>query len=97
MHWDFEIISVPLKKIEDIPFLLEKYRSSIDLVIVGGGDGTLNAMADVLVETQLPLGIIPLGTANDLPRTLGIPNSIPEACRIIAEGNLKYIDFRLGK
>ncbi|MFM7712084.1 MAG: diacylglycerol kinase family protein, partial [Microcystis sp.] len=60
--WDFEIISVPLKKVEDIPFLLEKYRSSIDLVIVGGGDGTLNAMADMLVETQLPLGIIPLGT-----------------------------------
>ena len=92
-HWDFEIISVPLKKVEDIPFLLEKYRSSIDLVIVGGGDGTLNAMVDVLVETQLPLGIIPLGTANDLARTLGIPNSIAEACRIIAEGNLKYIDL----
>ncbi len=92
-HWDFEIISVPLKKVEDIPFLIEKYRSSIDLVIVGGGDGTLNAMADVLVETQLPLGIIPLGTANDLARTLGIPNSIAEACRIIAEGNLKYIDL----
>ena len=92
-HWDFEIISVPLKKVEDIPFLLEKYRSNIDLVIVGGGDGTLNAMVDVLVETQLPLGIIPLGTANDLARTLGIPNSIAEACRIIAEGNLKYIDL----
>jgi YegS/Rv2252/BmrU family lipid kinase len=92
-HWDFEIISVPFKKVEDIPFLLEKYRSNIDLVIVGGGDGTLNAMVDVLVETQLPLGIIPLGTANDLARTLGIPNSIAEACRIIAEGNLKYIDL----
>jgi YegS/Rv2252/BmrU family lipid kinase len=92
-HWDFEIISVPLKKVEDIPFLMEKYRSNIDLVIVGGGDGTLNAMVDVLVETQLPLGIIPLGTANDLARTLGIPNSIAEACRIIAEGNLKYIDL----
>jgi YegS/Rv2252/BmrU family lipid kinase len=92
-HWDFEIISVPLKKVEDIPFLMEKYRSNIDLVIVGGGDGTLNAMADMLVETQLPLGIIPLGTANDLARTLGIPNSIAEACRIIAEGNLKYIDL----
>ena len=92
-HWDFEIISVPLKKVEDIPFLLEKYRSNIDLVIVGGGDGTLNAVVDVLLETQLPLGIIPLGTANDLARTLGIPNSIAEACRIIAEGNLKYIDL----
>jgi YegS/Rv2252/BmrU family lipid kinase len=91
--WDFEIISAPFKKVEDIPFLIEKYRSNIDLIIVGGGDGTLNAVVDELVETQLPLGIIPLGTANDLARTLGIPNSIPEACRIIAEGDLKYIDL----
>jgi diacylglycerol kinase (ATP) len=92
-HWDFEIISTPFKNIQDIPSLIKKYRNNIDLVIVGGGDGTLNAVVDVLVETQLPLGIIPLGTANDLARTLGIPNSISEACRIIAEGNLKYIDL----
>lgn len=92
-NWDFEIISTPFKNIQDISFLIHKYRSNIDLVIVGGGDGTLNAVVDVLAEVQLPLGIIPLGTANDLARTLGIPNSIPEACRIIAEGNLKYIDL----
>jgi YegS/Rv2252/BmrU family lipid kinase len=91
--WDFEIISTPFKNIQDIPLIIHKYRPNIDLVIVGGGDGTLNAVVDVLVEVQLPLGIIPLGTANDLARTLGIPNSLPEACRIIAEGNLKYIDL----
>jgi diacylglycerol kinase (ATP) len=92
-NWDFEIISTPFKNVQDIPLIIHKYRPNIDLVIVGGGDGTLNAVVDVLVEVQLPLGIIPLGTANDLARTLGIPNSIPEACRIIAEGNLKYIDL----
>jgi diacylglycerol kinase (ATP) len=92
-NWDFEIISTPFKNVQDIPLIIHKYRPNIDLVIVGGGDGTLNAVVDILVEVQLPLGIIPLGTANDLARTLGIPNSIPEACRIIAEGNLKYIDL----
>ena len=47
----------------------------MDLVIVGGGDGTLKAAVDSLVQYQLPLGILPLGTANDLARTLSIPTS----------------------
>ncbi len=70
-----------------------QYRDKVDLVIVGGGDGTLNAAAAGLVEAQLPLGIIPLGTANDLARTLGIPTSISEACTIIATGQKLPIDL----
>jgi YegS/Rv2252/BmrU family lipid kinase len=64
-------------------------------VIVAGGDGTLNAAVDALVETQLTLGILPLGTANDLARTLGIPNSLPDACKIIANGEVRRIDLGL--
>ncbi|MGM3307987.1 lipid kinase [Anabaena sp. WFMT] len=73
--------------------VIRQYHHEIDLVIVGGGDGTLNAAVDAVVETQLPLGILPLGTANDLARTLGIPNSLPEACQIIAAGQLQHIDL----
>jgi YegS/Rv2252/BmrU family lipid kinase len=90
---DFELITVPIKSSEQLPQLVHKHQKSIDLVIVGGGDGTLNAIVDSLVETKIPLGILPLGTANDLARTLSIPLSIPEACRAIASGNLKYIDL----
>jgi YegS/Rv2252/BmrU family lipid kinase len=63
------------------------------LVILGGGDGTLNAAAAGLVDTQLPLGILPLGTANDLARTLGIPESISQACDVIAAGYHCQIDL----
>ncbi len=73
--------------------LIHQYKYQVDLVIVGGGDGTLNAAVDGLVETQLPMGILPLGTANDLARTLGIPNSLPEACKIIANGEVRRIDL----
>ncbi|AFZ55660.1 hypothetical protein Anacy_0045 [Anabaena cylindrica PCC 7122] len=73
--------------------VIRQYHHEIDLVIVGGGDGTLNAAVDAVVETQLPLGILPLGTANDLARTLGIPNSLPEACQVIAAGQLQHIDL----
>jgi YegS/Rv2252/BmrU family lipid kinase len=75
--------------------MIRRYQQEIDLVIVGGGDGTLNAAVGAIVDTQLPLGILPLGTANDLARTLGIPNSIPQACQIIANGQLRRIDLGL--
>lgn len=90
---DFELITIPVKSAEQMPQLIRQHKESVDLVIVGGGDGTLNAVVDSLVETKLPLGILPLGTANDLARTLGIPLYIPEACRAIASGNVKYIDL----
>ncbi|WP_218080439.1 lipid kinase [Anthocerotibacter panamensis] len=70
-----------------------KYRDRVDLVIVGGGDGTLNAAAAGLVETQLPLGILPLGTANDLARTLSLPTALPDACQVIQRGQTRRIDL----
>ncbi len=78
---------------QQLPELIRRYQNRVDLVIIGGGDGTLNAAADALIETQLPLGILPLGTANDLARTLEIPNSLPEACEIIAKGQVRRIDL----
>jgi diacylglycerol kinase (ATP) len=63
-----------------------------DLVIVAGGDGTLNSAVDGLVASRLPFGVLPLGTANDLARTLQLPTDLNEACRIIAEGYTRSID-----
>lgn len=90
---DFELVEESTADPEHLPEVICQYRDKVDLVIVGGGDGTLNAAAAGLVETQLPLGIIPLGTANDLARTLGIPVSISEACKIIATGRNLPIDL----
>ncbi len=68
-------------------------EDGLDCVILGGGDGTLNVAAAALRETGLPLGILPMGTANDLARTLGIPPEPLAAARIIAEGHFKSIDL----
>lgn len=73
--------------------LIRQHRDQVDCVIVAGGDGTLNGVADALVETQLPLGVLPLGTANDLARTLGLPVQLEAACEVIAAGNLRRIDL----
>jgi diacylglycerol kinase (ATP) len=61
--------------------------------VLGGGDGTLNAALPGLLDTGLPLGIIPLGTANDLVRTLALPLDIAGAVKVIAAGRLCKVDL----
>lgn len=73
--------------------LIKREAGSYDLVIVGGGDGSLNAAAPALVETGLPLGVLPLGTANDFARTLAIPPDPAQAARIIVAGFKSPIDL----
>ena len=62
-------------------------------LIVGGGDGTLSTVAARIAGTEIVLGVIPMGTANDFARTLGIPSQPVDAARIIAEGNIKQVDL----
>ncbi len=73
--------------------LIRELAGQVDRVVIGGGDGTLNAAASGLVGTGLPLGIIPLGTANDLARTLGIPSDPEQAAQVIAAGRLHRVDL----
>ncbi|MGB3390749.1 MAG: lipid kinase [Pseudaminobacter sp.] len=78
---------------ETIADLIRREAKAYDLVIVGGGDGTLNAAAPGLVDTGLPLGVLPLGTANDFARTLGIPPDPSQAAGIIAAGFQTPVDL----
>jgi diacylglycerol kinase (ATP) len=66
--------------------------AGFDLVIVGGGDGTINAAVRGVLQTGLPMGILPMGTANDLARTLSIPLDLVEAARVVALGHTRRID-----
>jgi YegS/Rv2252/BmrU family lipid kinase len=66
-----------------------------DLVVVGGGDGTVSCAAGRVAGTDATLGVLPLGTANDLARTLEIPSDVAAACAAVAEG--KVVDIDLGR
>jgi diacylglycerol kinase (ATP) len=72
---------------------IARRRHEADLVIVCGGDGTVNSAAKGVLETGLPMGILPMGTANDLARTLGIPEDLGLAADIIAAGHTSRIDL----
>ena len=68
--------------------------SGYRLLILGGGDGSVSSVVDFLAHHDVTLGLLPLGTANDFARTLGIPSDIEGACDAIANG--KVVDVDLG-
>jgi YegS/Rv2252/BmrU family lipid kinase len=61
-------------------------------IIAGGGDGTINAVASVLVDTDRTLGVLPLGTLNHFAKDLNIPLSVEEAARICLDGREASVD-----
>lgn len=63
-----------------------------NLVIVGGGDGTISAAASALIGTETKLGILPLGTLNHFARDLAIPADVDEAAALIAKGSVRQVD-----
>lgn len=63
------------------------------MVVLAGGDGTMNAAAPALLDLERPVGLLPLGTANDLARTLGIPFDPAEAAEVIIAGRTRRIDL----
>ncbi|MGE5073511.1 MAG: diacylglycerol/lipid kinase family protein [Anaerolineae bacterium] len=67
-------------------------RSGIRLIVVAGGDGTIDSVAGALVDGDATLGIIPTGTRNNLAFNLGIPGTVPEAVRLLREGRRLKID-----
>jgi diacylglycerol kinase (ATP) len=68
--------------------------SDYRLLVLGGGDGSVSSVVDFLANREVVLGLLPLGTANDFARTLGIPSDIAGSCETIANG--KVVDVDLG-
>lgn len=64
----------------------------IDAVAVAGGDGTLSPLIDCLVERQLPLLVLPAGTANDFARSLCMPGTPEDLAALLTDGRLSAVD-----
>lgn len=62
------------------------------VIVAAGGDGTVSAVAQVLADSGVPLGILPLGTLNHFARDLGLPLGIAEAAAVIAAGHVAKVD-----
>ena len=68
-------------------------REDIDVLLVGGGDGTVSSAAGALMNHKVALGILPAGTMNLFARTLQIPQSIEAAVAALADGTIIEVDI----
>jgi len=72
-------------------------RNGADLVITCGGDGTIESAANALVNTTVPLGILPAGTRNNIARSLGIPLNLAKAVTLLRSGEERAISAGLAR
>ncbi len=80
-----EIFELPRKcSVEQVKKAIESVKA--DRVIAVGGDGTLKLVAECLLNTETPIGIIPTGSANGMAKELGIPLNIEEALAVAVTG-----------
>ena len=92
-------ILVPFNKAEKPRVVAEALDRGATRIIAGGGDGTINAVANALIgngktKPEVELGVFPLGTANDFARGLGLPlNDLNECLRIACTRDSRAIDI----
>ncbi len=80
---------------EDLEIVINNSKNFIDVVTAAGGDGTIHQVVNAMLKnnlTHVPLGIIPVGTSNDIASYLGIPFSFFDAIQIIGSRKVKNID-----
>jgi YegS/Rv2252/BmrU family lipid kinase len=88
--------SHPVRDPSRIPEIIkEAVEGGERLIAVGGGDGTISSIVDFLAYKDVALGILPMGTANNFARGLGLPLELADAIEVIANGQPASID--LGK
>ncbi|HUR44034.1 MAG TPA: diacylglycerol kinase family protein [Aestuariivirga sp.] len=68
-------------------------KRDFEIIVAGGGDGTINAVASALVgNKEKKLGVLPLGTFNHFARDLGVPLEIEPAVENIVKGAVRSVD-----
>ena len=86
----------PTQRPEDCREIIKGSGSSYDLVVVSGGDGTLNeavgGMLSLPGESRRPIGYIPAGTMNDFASSNSIPKTMPKAAEAIVNGKRVLYD-----
>lgn len=80
----------------DANHMLESARAALAagarVVVAGGGDGTINAVASVVLDSGAVFGVLPMGTLNHFARDLGLPPQLDAAIATLAAGHVTRID-----
>jgi diacylglycerol kinase (ATP) len=73
--------------------LRQRVVGRLPMVAIAGGDGTIHTAIQVLAKTDVTLGILPQGTANNFAAALRLPKDLPSAFRVLADGEVRSVDL----
>ena len=97
IHQEVGLIIVPyrIKKGKDLSEALDIVDDTYAYILIAGGDGTVDSVVNAMEHRNidLPIGILPVGTANDFGSFLGIPSDVETACKQILSSKPKHIDI----
>lgn len=89
-------LAVVVTEATDGEALIQAAHKAVDggarIVIAGGGDGTINAVASSVIGTECRLGVLPMGTLNHFAKDLNIPADLDDAIATIAAGHEIQVD-----
>jgi len=89
---------MPVSDLDHLPAQGMRWKQDgIGVAIAAGGDGLIGGVITHIAESGLPLGILPLGTANDVARSLNIPQDLRQAAQVIAYGAIKEVDIGVAR
>ncbi len=91
-QYDGELFFLEITKgIESLTKQIQNHK--IKIIVAAGGDGTVNAVANIAVVTNTSMAILPLGTLNHFAKDLGLPIDLDEAVAVIATGKPVAVDY----
>lgn len=88
VEFDLELTTKP----GDAAGMAREACGIFDVIVVVGGDGTINETIPGMLFSRTPLGIIPAGSGNDFIKAVGIPNNIKKSVDLLLEGRTSLID-----
>jgi YegS/Rv2252/BmrU family lipid kinase len=86
-------VAIAKPKEEAIPIARRAVKDGYKVIIAMGGDDTIEAIIRGVAGSKVRLGIIPVGTANNLAKSLGVPEDPTQACALIASGQFRKLDL----
>lgn len=91
-QYDSELFYLEITK--GLEYLTKQVRKhNIKIIVAAGGDGTVNAVANIAAATDTPMAVLPLGTLNHFAKDMGLPADLDEAVAVIKTGKPVAIDY----
>ena len=90
-----EAVFITTHSQDDLKRMLLHHGPAADRIVIGGGDGTISNALPELLQLDKPLAVLPLGTANDFARSLGLPQDSIAAARVALNSRTHKVDLGL--